>query len=212
MDGVLLVSETDAAAIQASQHLTRVLTKYIGNRKTRRTRGRMVGFVINKAFADPTQVASASTSFFKTRYLGPIPFDFETTRRFIFGEFPSWDGVFSIHVQAIAEKLFTSLEFPLSESTWKESDYESLSLRDINAVIGGRLCAAIVLIVLYINISSFFFPSFIPNINAYGVVGADVLGAAAGVAGSLDSFRKQVGRTARTVANRIEQILEKILK
>jgi hypothetical protein len=156
-DAILLVTETDTAAIRASEHLVRVLTQY--QERFRRS-GRLVGFVIKEAFADPTQIVSASTSFFKSRYLGSIPFDFITTRRFIFGELPTHDSVFFIHVQSIAAKLFPSKISLELNAPWEAADYDNLSLGDPDSLTGGRFCAAILLLIFYVKLSEQFFLGF----------------------------------------------------
>jgi septum site-determining protein MinD len=202
VDGILLVAETDAAAVRASENLVSFLTSHL----TSRRHGKLVGFVINKAFADPTQLASASTSFFKTQYLGSIPFDFGTTRRFIFGQFPVKGSIFSSSVQAIAERLFPKISFPVT-TEMSAADYGKLSLRDPDSVVGGRACAAVILIVLYLNISAALFPgNYIINIlpidlpypiRYLGYPILDFVAAMAGIAGSLYGYRRMLGRAIR---------------
>jgi flagellar biosynthesis protein FlhG len=200
VDAILLVAETDAAAIRASENLVNFLTTHLKSGR----HGKLVGFMINKAFADPTQIATANTSYFKTQYLGSVPFDFSTTRRFIFGELPTRASVFTIHVQAIAEKLFPSLRFPSTYQTWSTADYGKLSMRDPDSVVGGRACAAVILLVLYVNLSSWIFPSeriFLFDVPyyirdwIYPII--DIIAAIAGITGSLYDYRRAVGKAVR---------------
>lgn len=99
VDEILIVAETDAASIQATQHLSQILyERSFGNK--------MSGFALNKVMDDPTALAQAGRTFFKCEYLGAIPMDIETTRRFIRGKVPEGDSLFSRHVGRIAEDLF----------------------------------------------------------------------------------------------------------
>jgi septum site-determining protein MinD len=205
VDAIILVSETDGAAIQACQNLVRILTKY----STGRGRGRLVGFVINKAFADPTQVANSSTSFFKTKYLGAIPFDFATTRRFIFGELPRPGDPFFTHVQSIVKNLFPDLPLDLPGRVWEAEDYEVLSLQDRDSVLGGRVSVAVLIIVCYANIQQIlatYVPlSYFTRTDTLTLLLLNLFGALFGVVGSLDTFRRYLGRLVLFTSRHIRE-------
>lgn len=98
VENILIVAETDAASIQATQHLSTILySADLGQR--------IVGFALNKVMDDPTALAQAGRTFFKCEYLGSVPLDIETTRNFIRGEVPNKRSLFSRHVESIAHKI-----------------------------------------------------------------------------------------------------------
>jgi flagellar biosynthesis protein FlhG len=96
---ILVVVETDAAAIQASQHLINVLSESGNGRK-------VAGFILNKVMDDPSSLAKAGISLFRSECLGAVPFDIEATRSFIKGEIPQDTSLFAKHVFRITAKLF----------------------------------------------------------------------------------------------------------
>jgi septum site-determining protein MinD len=99
VDDVIIVVETDAAAIQASQYLVEQMYDHLVGPK-------LAGFVLNKVMDDPSSLAKAGTSFFRTRYLGAVPFDIGTTRDFIKGDMPATGSIFFRNVAAALLPLF----------------------------------------------------------------------------------------------------------
>ncbi len=97
-DEIVVVAETDAASIRASQHLVEVLESEGMKEKIR-------GFIINKAMDDPRQLAELYGSILFSDYLGAVPFDVEANRSFIKGDFPDWDTSFSRHCRHISGKI-----------------------------------------------------------------------------------------------------------
>jgi flagellar biosynthesis protein FlhG len=97
-DEIVVVAETDAASIRASQHLVEVLDGEGVKEKIR-------GFIINKAMDDPRQLAELYGSILFADYLGAVPFDVEANRSFIKGDFPGWNTSFSRHCRHITGKV-----------------------------------------------------------------------------------------------------------
>ncbi|HEX8901199.1 AAA family ATPase [Vitreimonas sp.] len=133
---IVVVVETDAAAIQSSQHLVDVLSREGIAKK-------VAGFVLNKVMDDPTSLAHAGASFFRTNYLGAIPFDIQTTRDFIKGVLPKQTSLFSRHVSNIASKLFYefSIPKPARDALLEPSEFGTLTLRNPDIIRGGYIVA-----------------------------------------------------------------------
>jgi septum site-determining protein MinD len=195
VDKILIVVETDAASLQTTQHLVDILSKKDLIRK-------ISGFVINKAFTRPSQLASLGSSLFRANFLGAIPFDFETTRRFIFGELPRLNGVFVTHVALAGQRAFPTLIQYVNGSSWSDRDFDRLSLRDPDSLLGGAIIGGVLLISAYLNLAYF-----LKGEGAYGLfssdraVGAfDIVILILGAFGSADPIRRTIGRTFRNFA------------
>ncbi len=136
VDDVILIVETDAASIQATQYLSNTLYDYeIGKKIT--------GFMLNKVMDDPSSLANAGVSFFRTEYLGAVPFDIQTTRGFIRGEMPDSKSLF---FRNVAAGLLPALgEANVSEKyrSLSPTDFNSITLKNPESVFGGALIAAI---------------------------------------------------------------------
>jgi MinD-like ATPase involved in chromosome partitioning or flagellar assembly len=91
---ILVIVETDAAAIQSTLYLLDVLTDKELFHKVK-------GFVINKAFDDPTIFANTMANLFRVPHLGSVPFDFDTVRRFLHGELPEPASPLVINVGSV---------------------------------------------------------------------------------------------------------------
>lgn len=132
VDTILIVAETDTTSFQATQHLVDVLTRHNLSQK-------LAGFVINKVFDDPSTIARAGTASFKCQYLGSIPFDLEATKRFLVGELPSRNGMFTSQVWHAAFKLLPEKIRRPSVPQLGFEDYRNLSIRDNNSILGGMV-------------------------------------------------------------------------
>lgn len=131
---ILMVVETDAASIQASQYLS-------GKLYEAGFGGKISGFILNKVMDDPTSLAKAGTSFFKAEYLGAIPFDIDTTRDFIKGNLPSSGSIF---YRAIAAAVLPILGIKGVVSKYRSlraNEFSKLTLKDSDEFEGGIFLA-----------------------------------------------------------------------
>lgn len=119
-DEIILIVETDAASIRASQHLREVLEGEELEAKVR-------GFIINKVMDNPEQLSELYSSILFSDYLGSVPFDIEANKAFIKGEFPEQDSRFYQHCRhitglAIDEPKF--LNSRLGAKVWTSSSFD----------------------------------------------------------------------------------------
>lgn len=135
VDQIVLVVETDAASIQASRHLSEIIHKGGLGKK-------LAGFVLNKVLDDPTSLAQAGISFFKCEVLASIPFDIDTTRRFIKGEIPDPKSLFCRHVFRMLNRLDRHLEQFYNIRVLKAAEYTSTTLRNPYSKFGGFVLTA----------------------------------------------------------------------
>lgn len=120
VDDILMVVETDAASIKASQHLTDTLAD-------RGLSSKVGGFVLNKVMDDPRTLANASRSFFSTQFLASVPFELETTRDFIRGFLPRSGSLFRKQVNLSLQKLFPELEVGRYSNYMSDHEFTILS-------------------------------------------------------------------------------------
>jgi MinD-like ATPase involved in chromosome partitioning or flagellar assembly len=133
-DEVLIIAETDAASIQASQYLSNKLYELGIGRK-------IIGFLLNKVMDDPTQLAKAGEGFFKSTFIGAIPFDLETTRGFIKGEIPSMRALFG---RSVAAALLPAFGYPNARITYQTlapAEFGRLFLNNPNGTYGAIILA-----------------------------------------------------------------------
>lgn len=215
-DGVLLIAETDAASIQAGQRLVKLLSEAEQPARTKRgfrhrKVGNLVGYVINKAFSDPIALAQAGTSFFKTIYLGSIPFDFATTRRFILGQLPDTDSIFATHVAGMAQRLFPDAGIR-EVKTWTGSDYDTLSMKDIPSVIGGRFAVVLIILAFYVGTAELVFSHLLDqNTNVSRATIAFGIAAFVGVMGSMEVTRRMLGKALRVYVRLVYKGMEALV-
>ncbi len=136
VESVVLVAETDAASIQASQYLVDVMQKHALGRS-------LVGFMLNKAMDDPTSLAKAGNSFFNSEFLGAVPFDIEATRAFIRGEVPAMASLFSRHVASCVHQLYPETYQNEPIGLLSSTEYSTLTLRDPGLRMGALLIFSI---------------------------------------------------------------------
>jgi flagellar biosynthesis protein FlhG len=146
-DAILIVAETDATSIQATQHLVDILTRSELKRK-------VSGFILNKVMDDPTPLAKAATSFFRSEYLGSIPFDIDATRSYIQGDLPKFSSLFSRHVQHSLSSLLASARSYRSVKILQPSEFSTVTLRSPETRLGGALLASMA---LYLTAGVFLF-------------------------------------------------------
>lgn len=128
-DAILMVVETDAASIQASRHLSETLQDCGLHSK-------LVGFVLNKVMDDPIHLAQSGRTFFHTDYLGSIPFDLETIRRFIKGQAPESRSIFMAHIKHAISKLFPMRQDLQRTRVIPDSEFGTTTLRSKNSAAG----------------------------------------------------------------------------
>lgn len=132
VDDVVIVAETDTTSFQATQYLVDILYDYDLSFK-------IAGFLINKVFDDPSTIARAGTSSFKSQYLESVPFDLEATKSFLVGELPNLRSMFSSQVRHALYKLMPDKVKEPSLRSLSFSDYRRLSIRDNDSLLGGMM-------------------------------------------------------------------------
>jgi septum site-determining protein MinD len=141
VDDIIIVVETDATSVQASYHLVSVL-------RDRKLHRKIKGFIVNKVFDDPTLFSSTTANFFGIRYLGAVPFDLETTKRFIVGRLPTLESPLVTNVHNIIAKIYPELVGQPRFREWTPEEYRRLTLRDPMSVYGGVVLLAIQIVLL----------------------------------------------------------------
>lgn len=158
VDEILIVVETDAASIRASQHLTDTLSD-------RGLSSKVAGFILNKVMDDPRALASAGRSFFSTQFLAAVPFELETTRDFIRGFLPRPGSLFRKQVNLGLHTLFPDLDIDKYSNYMLEREFSVLSTEPPEIKIGrsfvGLVTVATVvfyLVYLYFGDAMDFYP------------------------------------------------------
>jgi hypothetical protein len=201
VDEIVMVVETDAASIQASQHLASVLYEAGLGRK-------IAGFLLNKAMDDPSALAATGRSLFRCEYLGAIPLDIETTRRFIKGMMPEWQSLFSRHASRILSGLLPEADALKNRRILSASEFGTIGLSNPDTRFGNYVIAGLV---LYVALGYVAFE--------FGIKGAPfhwqdvwpVLGACLGVLLSLsDQFKQVLGHLARSQQAIVEAIIRRL--
>lgn len=108
-DEILVIAETDVSAIQTTRNLFDVLSK-------NDLLGKVGGFILNKAFDDPSSLAKAGNSLFGAPFVGALPFDFETIRAFTRGRLPPTNTPFYLQMESIFRSHVMNLQEPASIS------------------------------------------------------------------------------------------------
>ncbi|CAM4052831.1 hypothetical protein NONI108955_06340 [Nocardia ninae] len=91
VEEIILVVEPDISSVQSSRHLVDVLAR-------QQLLGKLGGFIVNKAFEDPT--ALARSTLFRSPCLATVPFDIETARRTLVGHLPNPESLFLNHLSS----------------------------------------------------------------------------------------------------------------
>lgn len=120
---IIVISETDATSLQACQHLVDV----IGDNDLHY---KLKGFILNKVFDNPSQLAMAGASLFRCPYLGSLPFDIDAVRKYVSGELPDPNGIFERQLSFVASQAFPEMIFDLRGQPQKNVDFSRISLRD----------------------------------------------------------------------------------
>jgi septum site-determining protein MinD len=206
-DDVLVVAETDATSIQATQHLVDILS-------SRDLRQKVAGFVLNKVMDDPTALAKASTSLFKAEYLGSVPFDIDATRAYIQGDLPDKNALFSRHIQVASSNMLPEADAYRNVRTLSADQFSTVTLRSPETRFGGMLVVTLGLyagILLALGALGYLtIPSFSATSPAF-TIGIVIFYLALLVAASSDAFKQAIGATLsaypRVLSRAIAQIM-----
>ena len=129
VDEILMVVETDAASIKASQYLTDTLSDHGLSSK-------VAGFILNKVMDDPRALASAGRSFFSTQFLASVPFELETTRDFIRGFLPRPGTLFRKQVNYGLNNLFPKVGIARYSGYMTDQEFTALSTEPPEVKVG----------------------------------------------------------------------------
>jgi flagellar biosynthesis protein FlhG len=198
VDEVLMVVETDAAAIQASQYLSNRLYEFDLGHK-------ILGFLLNKVMDDPSSLAKAGISFFRTEYIGAIPFDIETTRGFIKGELPNPRSLFSRHVAGSLLPLFGEIEAARSYRTLKPNEFGYITLRNPDSGYGSLMMG----VLLFYGLGIYFFALYVGDVifSRNEVTGIVLASAIFGIAALSDNIKQAFGKNFREINDIFLRIL-----
>jgi flagellar biosynthesis protein FlhG len=141
VEDIVIVVETDAAAIQATQYLVNVLI-------AKRLHSKIKGFVLNKVMDNPVHLASTASRFFRTEYLGAVPFDLETTREFIRGNVPKPSSIFCRHVFRAAGKLYRLHSNVTEVPILSDTEFSTVTLKDPDVSRGNMFVLTVVLLIM----------------------------------------------------------------
>ncbi|NKL10371.1 AAA family ATPase [Rhizobium leguminosarum] len=186
VDDIVLVAETDAASIQATQYLVNILSD-AGLKKN------VAGFILNKVMDDPSSLANAARSLFNAEHLGSVPFDITTTREFIKGNVIPISSMFCRHVFKATSNLLPELHDFEKIKTLSSEEYGSITLRDPSIRFGGFFVGALS---LYIPAVVFTLPAAIKNISQQNLTYVVVFIYVMLVLGALsDTIKKSIGNS-----------------
>lgn len=138
VDDIILVVESDTTSFQSTQHLVEILSDNGLSYK-------IIGFIINKVFDDPSSIARNGTSVFKSQYLYSIPFDISATKQFLIGEVPKAHSLFGIHVWAALNKAYEHIPEPPGRP-WSFKQFSEASITGNESAIGGTVISSLILI------------------------------------------------------------------
>jgi flagellar biosynthesis protein FlhG len=199
VDDIILVVESDTTSFQSTQHLVEILSEYELSHK-------IVGFIINKVFDDPSAIARNGTSVFKSQYLYSIPFEINATKQFLIGEIPEVESLFGIHVWAALNKAYDFVSEP-PVRPWSFKQFSEATISGNESAIGGTFLSALIMtfsFFLFFNLffynGSFFRSSFNLQITA---IFLSILG----FLGSLEPFRKIIGFTIKAYVRLTKKII-----
>jgi flagellar biosynthesis protein FlhG len=137
-DDIVMVVETDATAVRASQHLSEAI-------RAERLGRKLLGFILNKVMDDPSSLARSANTFFETRYLGAVPFDIEATRAYVQGLLPPSNSLFSRQIFSILGRPPFSISAFAELETLAPSDFGTVTLRSPFSRLGGAVIGALAL-------------------------------------------------------------------
>ncbi|MET1072536.1 MAG: P-loop NTPase [Umezawaea sp.] len=188
VDDIILVSEPDTTSFPATRHLAESLSdEGMGHKIT--------GFILNKAFEDPTVVLRNGTSSFGAQPLGAVPFDPVATRAFLVGELPPASSAFRVHVADALARLYPhDVSPPNRERLYRPEQYAALGLTSPASTRGGYALAMVALVLGSVLLVG----EVAGGLNTTTEVGGVTVLAWVAVLAGVESFRKLVGQTIGT--------------
>ena len=195
VDEILLVVETDTTSYQATQRLVDILSEYNLADKLR-------GFMVNKVFDDPSELARSGTASFHAQYLTAIPFDFEVMRQFFTGKIPPVSSIFGIHVHHGLSKSYSFVNPPLGK-VYRFEDYREIGLVNLDSLRGGVVVSLLIIALgatgLLIFVRDFY--QYHPSLlwAQESLIAMFVLG----LLGSVNSTRQAVGRIVSSLVSKV---------
>ena len=133
-DDVILVTEPDITAFQATRNVVDVLSDT-------ELSGKLRGFILNKVFQNPEYIRIRGTAEFRCRHLGSIPYDLDAARSFFIGDIPSRRSTMFVQVENICYELYRDIMPSKPYRVWSDSDFDKVSSIDIEARRGGYFVA-----------------------------------------------------------------------
>lgn len=197
VDDIILVVESDTTSFQSSQHLVEILSDNELSQK-------IVGFIINKVFDDPSSIARNGTSVFKSQYLYSIPFDINATKEFLIGEIPEPTSIFGIHVWAAINKAYDFIEEP-PRRPWSFKQFSEATITGNESVIGGMFMFGLILIYSSLLLYSIFISV---NSNYYYMTPRTkiVIFSIIALLGALEPFRKIMGFVVKIYIRHVKKL------
>lgn len=210
---ILLVTELDPTSFQATRYVSDVLSDC-------GLRNKLCGFIINKVFSDPSAVAHHGAFDFRCRYLGAIPFDFDSARCFLRGELPGLGGGFGSQLYLAITRAFPDMVTAMDFRRWSPSEFAKVGVLELESVRGGLVIAGSIILLATVALSEAWLKPKLSSGNPevvgamiYFVVIALAIG---GVAGTLEPVRRTIGRAMRLYMRAAvfvtEAIVGKIIK
>jgi septum site-determining protein MinD len=196
VDDIILVTEPDITAYQATRNVADVLSDTNLSEKLR-------GFVLNKVFQNPEFIRIRGTAEFRCRHLGSIPYDLDAARAFFIGDIPERRSTMFVQVQNVCYELYRDIIPSRPYRVWSDSDFDKVSSIDIEARRGGYFVALILalLFIAYVIVyrTVTWSASFQAELLIYLAVTAGV-----GILGTLSSVRRTLGRALSAYMNLLQ--------
>jgi len=140
VDDIILVVEPDVTAFQASQNVVDVLADHGLAHKLK-------GFIINKAFDDPSVVARSGISAMRCQCLGAVPFDSSAMRSFYVGDIPDITSRFTTQVWDALKRAYSGEVATPQRRPWDFSEFAQTFLSNTDSSFGGSIATFILLII-----------------------------------------------------------------
>ncbi|WP_173061813.1 nucleotide-binding protein [Phytohabitans houttuyneae] len=184
VDDIVLVVEPDTTSVQATKHLSDVLSE-------KKLAHKLRGFIVNKAMENPTIVGRNGSGLFRTRYLSAVPFDLDANRAFLVGELPMATSLFVTHVVYGLSRLYPELPKPPRSTIWSPEDFDRLALLTPESARGGVISGmAIITLGIAFAVNTFA----VGHLTASLTYGFFAFLALFGIIGSLEPTRRLLGR------------------
>lgn len=134
VEDIILVTEPDVTAYQATRNLVDVLADS-------RLAHKLRGFYVNKVFQNPTFIKRQGTAEFGCQFLAAIPFDIQTTREFFVGDLPSDRSSFQAHVTLGLARVYPEVTLSHQGRIWEFHEFDRVAVTDPDGTRGGNAAA-----------------------------------------------------------------------